>query len=213
VLNLRVSRCRHKIDELRRDLERLAPGNTKNPDTVQSLEFQKQAQRAHLLEGTQNVSYMSNALQTTHSIALDTERIGEDALKDLAVQRGVIEGGINDLDNVGDQVDSVRGRLGVMGRRLIGDKVILIVVIILLVIAICVTIFLRWILPIIREHDANNPPTPMPTPPPIPTPTPLPIPPPTPTPTPTPTPLPIPPPTPTPTPTPSPSPTSLFGFK
>jgi len=157
VLTLRVSRCRHKIDELHRDFNKHAhvPGNAaKNSNhSVQSIESQNQSQRIHLLEGHQNIAYMSNALTTTHSIALDTERIGEEALKDLAVHRGMIEGGINDLDNVGNQVDSVRSRLSTMGRRLITDKVILIIVIVLLLAAIGAVVFVKWILPIIRKNE------------------------------------------------------------
>jgi len=147
VLLLRVNRSRHEISQLEKDVARVVPA-VSSKKVQDSLEEKKADQRTHLIEGHQKIEQTTSNLHDTHSVALETEQLGEGALSEMARQRAIFEAGITELDDVDSHVDGIRNVLSSMGRRLITDKFILSFIVVLLVLAIGFVIGWKWIRPL-----------------------------------------------------------------
>jgi len=150
VLLISVNRYRHEISQLEIDVGKVYPAaSTKK--IQETFEVKNADQRTRLLDGNEKLDKATGGLNTTHAVAIDTEEIGASTLNELARQRGIIEGGIVELDQVDSQVDRIRNVLSSMGRRLITDKFILSFIIFLLLAAIGFVVGWKWIRPLIEN--------------------------------------------------------------
>jgi len=151
VLMIRVTRYRHEITELERDVSRVVPASAKKIE--ETFEAKKIDQRSRLLDGYDRIEATSNTLNETNAIAKETEQIGEGTLSELARHRHIIESGASEIDQIDNHVDRIRGVLGSMARRLITDKFILAFIIVLLVSAIAFVIGWKWIRPFVEKKN------------------------------------------------------------
>ncbi|MCH0628502.1 hypothetical protein JNB11_00730 [Kocuria palustris] len=93
-------------------------------------------QRRQLLQNNLSLERLSQRLQDSQRIALETERIGLGILNDLTYQRDQISGARNTLSQAELYVDRLVSTLKSMGRRLVANKFIsyaIIAVLILLI--------------------------------------------------------------------------------
>lgn len=107
------------------------------------------------LEGAQD-----NLLRA-HQMAEETNEIGVNTLNDLRRQREQLvtaQGGMNTIE---EKTSATRRILGVMKRRVIGNKLILGFIIFVLILGNFLLIFFKWIYPKIRENSKNKAPAPV----------------------------------------------------
>eukprot|EP01111_Echinosteliopsis_oligospora_P014433 TRINITY_DN5435_c0_g1_i1.p1 TRINITY_DN5435_c0_g1~~TRINITY_DN5435_c0_g1_i1.p1 ORF type:complete len:250 (+),score=47.81 TRINITY_DN5435_c0_g1_i1:83-751(+) len=114
----------------------------------QDYQVQYQDQRAAILAGNAKLDVTSERLANAHRLGVESENIGASVLGELHGQRQQIIRATNKLDEVDDSMKSGRTILRGMARRVVTNKLILMIIIILLLIAIGLIIYLKWLRPI-----------------------------------------------------------------
>jgi len=95
-----------------------------------------QSQRTRLLAGTQSLADSTKRLEDSQRIAMETEDVGADILRNLRVQRGTIEHTIDTLHEADTSVTRASGTLNKMIRQMYKQRFItagIIVVLVLLI--------------------------------------------------------------------------------
>ncbi|XP_066255038.1 vesicle transport through interaction with t-SNAREs homolog 1B [Euwallacea similis] len=85
--------------------------------------------RQVLLEGTQALERTGESIARSHQIAIETENIGTEVVSELGEQRETLLRTRDRLEEANSQLDSAKGLITKMGRNVLYNKVILIVII------------------------------------------------------------------------------------
>eukprot|EP00164_Ancoracysta_twista_P001094 GFYU01001430.1.p1 GENE.GFYU01001430.1~~GFYU01001430.1.p1 ORF type:complete len:234 (+),score=50.37 GFYU01001430.1:48-704(+) len=102
-------------------------------------------QRTRLLDSTQRLEGTGNRIDESYRTALETEQIGASILSDLHHQRGQLEDSRNTLTGINDNISKSRKILQSMARRVVTNKIIMIVIILVLIGCIGLIIYFKWI--------------------------------------------------------------------
>ncbi|PWN90811.1 V-snare-domain-containing protein [Acaromyces ingoldii] len=103
--------------------------------------YDPQAQRQRLLQGTSTLEDGSRRLQESHRIALETEDLGADILRDLRSQREQIENSRDTLRQADSNIDRSSRTLSKMIRRAKQQKLVTIGIITVLVLLILLILY------------------------------------------------------------------------
>lgn len=87
-------------------------------------------QRQTLLEGREALERTSQSLARSEMAALETEAIGTNVINDLSQQRETLERSANRLENIDRMTSDSRRILNSMSRKVLTNKVVLILIII-----------------------------------------------------------------------------------
>jgi len=101
--------------------------------------------RQKILAGTAKLDETSERLSNVQRIGAETEHIGVTILGEMHGQTRQLEGVRDNLDLVGDNVTKGRRILSSMGRRVVTNKLILVLIILVLLLTNGLIIYFKWI--------------------------------------------------------------------
>ncbi|XP_066143412.1 vesicle transport through interaction with t-SNAREs homolog 1B [Euwallacea fornicatus] len=87
--------------------------------------------RQVVLEGTQALERTSESIARSHQIAIETENIGTEVVNELGEQRETLLHTRDRLEEANSQLDNAKSLITKMGRNVLYNKIILIVIILL----------------------------------------------------------------------------------
>lgn len=99
--------------------------------------------RQVVMEGTQVLERTGDSLVRSHQIAVETETIGTEVVSELGEQREALLRTRSRLEDANSQLDSAKSVLLKMGRNVLYNKLILVLIIILEVGILATLIYLR----------------------------------------------------------------------
>lgn len=108
----------------------------------------------------QRLEGVSDNLYRAHQMAAETHEIGVNALNDLQRQRAQLVTAQGGMNNIEEKTSAARRILGVMRRRVIGNKLILGFIIFVLLLGNALIIYFRWGYK--KNKNNNNAPRPSP---------------------------------------------------
>eukprot|EP01089_Gocevia_fonbrunei_P011922 TRINITY_DN2672_c0_g1_i1.p1 TRINITY_DN2672_c0_g1~~TRINITY_DN2672_c0_g1_i1.p1 ORF type:complete len:150 (-),score=21.52 TRINITY_DN2672_c0_g1_i1:51-500(-) len=101
-------------------------------------------QRSRLLMGNSRVDDHTDRLAHAHRIAAETEEIGIEISNTLGEQTKTLQGARDKVRHINEDMDTTRKLLFGMFRRMITNKIIIILMILLMLVGIGVIIYLKW---------------------------------------------------------------------
>ncbi|KAH1006629.1 vesicle transport through interaction with t-SNAREs homolog 1B [Dendroctonus ponderosae] len=99
--------------------------------------------RQVVVEGTQALERTGDSLARSHQIAVETETIGTEVVSELGEQREALLRTRSRLEDANSQLDNAKSVLIKMGRNVLYNKLILVIIIILEVVILATLIYLR----------------------------------------------------------------------
>ncbi|CAG9764057.1 unnamed protein product [Ceutorhynchus assimilis] len=100
--------------------------------------------RQMVAEGTQVLERTGESIARSHQIAIETENIGTEVISELGEQREALLRTRGRLEDANSQLDSAKSIITKMGRNILYNKLILIMIIVLEIIILATLTYLNF---------------------------------------------------------------------
>ncbi|KAI0210550.1 Vesicle transport through interaction with t-SNAREs 1B [Lamellibrachia satsuma] len=132
-----IRQHRRELEQITKDLKHASTGqrgarpNTMGFGMAGEFESTEDIQRSRLMAGSEVLSRASESIARSHVVAVETEQIGQDTMDELGQQRETLTRTRDRLVETHYNLSKSRKILNNMARRMVTNKIVLIVIIIL----------------------------------------------------------------------------------
>ncbi|CAH1790910.1 unnamed protein product [Owenia fusiformis] len=139
-----VRNYRRQLDQVGRELRQANSSFGSVNSSRNEFEDMTAAQRGRLLQGTESLNRTSQSIGRSHRIAAETDQIGTEIIDELGTQRESLIRTRDRLEDTHENLSRSRRILNTMNRRLITNKLLLIVIILVEIIILGVLIYWKF---------------------------------------------------------------------
>ncbi|KAK2158012.1 hypothetical protein NP493_1829g00000 [Ridgeia piscesae] len=132
-----IRQHKRELEQMNKDSKRAAAGQTDSrPNTIafgvaDEFEVTEDVQRARLMAGSDTLSRASASIARSHVVALETEQVGQETMDELGQQREALTRTRDRLVETHQNLSKSRKILNNMARRVMTNKMVLVVIIII----------------------------------------------------------------------------------
>lgn len=138
----RVRSYKTELSKLQTDVRRAKLGLDNREDLLGDDSHDAEDQRTRLLENSERLERVGRKLDHGYRTAVETEQLGTTILEDLHTQRQTIQRSRSRLEDMNSALGKSSRALTGMMKRIIQNRILLVVIGLIMVLTICVAIYL-----------------------------------------------------------------------